>query len=448
MRSKSILVLVIVCMMAVANIASATIVQGINIDFVTIGNAGNPGDTRTDYPDSAAPYGCGSVDYEYQIGKYEVTNGQWDAFVLAAGAPSGNPSYAYDESAYWTGTNKPTNEVSWYEAAQFCNYLTSGDKSQGVYQFSGNNTNPGDFLGIDRTSAQAAYGTIYFLPTENEWYKAAYYTGSGYSTYANGTDVAPIAGDDTNYDFVIGQPWDVGTGTMEQNGTFDMMGNVWEWNETLIGSYRGFRGGSCIASYRSTIRSSYRNSIYPSYEHGTVGFRVASIPEPAVIEVDVDIKPGSCPNPVDVKSKGVLPIAILGTADVNVIDIVIASIRLADPNVAPIRNNYEDVAAPVFDANDCNCTTDGPDGFLDLTLKFETQRIVEAIGDVNHGDILTLMLTGVLFDETPIEGADCVLIRGKHKSLNKADINKDGVVDTVDFAIFAQNWLQSSIVDD
>ena len=174
---------------------------------------------------------------------------------------------------------------------------------------------------------------------------------------------------------------------------------------------------------------------------------ITFVPEP-VLTVEIDIKPGSCPNPVNVKSSGVLPVAILGTEDVNVIDIVIASIRLADPNVAPIRNSYEDVAAPVFDANDCNCTTDGPDGFLDLTLKFETQRIVEAIGDVNHGDILTLMLTGVLFDETPIEGVDCVLIRGKHKSLNKADINKDGVVDTVDFAIFAQNWLQSSIVDD
>ncbi len=173
------------------------------------------------------------------------------------------------------------------------------------------------------------------------------------------------------------------------------------------------------------------------------------VPKPA-LAVAVDIKPGSCPNPVNTKSSGVLPVAILGSADVNVIDIDPTSIAfsIGEVRVGSIRSSYEDVAAPVSDTNDCNCIEAGPDGFLDLTLKFETQRIVEAIGDVNHGDILTLMLTGVLFDETPIEGADCILIRGKHKSLNKADINKDGVVNTVDFAIFSENWLQSSIVDD
>ena len=81
-----------------------------------------------------------------------------------------------------------------------------------------------------------------------------------------------------------------------------------------------------------------------------------------------------------------------------------------------------------MDVNDCNCTKAGPDGYLDLTLKFKTQRIVEAIGEVNNGDVLTLQLTGVLFGERPIEGTDCILIRGKHKPLNQADINKDGVV--------------------
>ena len=177
---------------------------------------------------------------------------------------------------------------------------------------------------------------------------------------------------------------------------------------------------------------------------------VPYIPEPATVYVAVDIKPGSCPNPLDVKSKGVLPVAILGSEDFDVNTIDIASIRLA--GVEPIRSGYEDVATPVSDSNDCNCTEEGPDGFLDLTLKFENQRIVEAIGDVNDGDVLTLELTGVLFDpmpfETPIEGADCILIRGRHKPINPADINKDGVVDTVDFAIFSENWLQSSIIDD
>ncbi|MHC4088418.1 MAG: hypothetical protein ACYSWZ_20630, partial [Planctomycetota bacterium] len=162
--------------------------------------------------------------------------------------------------------------------------------------------------------------------------------------------------------------------------------------------------------------------------------------------VAVDIKPGSCPNPLNVKSKGVLPVAILGTADYDITTIDIASIRLA--GVEPLRSGYEDVAAPVLPADDCNCTEAGPDGFLDLTLKFKTQRIVEAVGDVNHGDGLMLELTGVLYDEMPIEGADCILIRGRHKPINPADINKDGMVNAVDFAIFLQNWLLSSIVDE
>ena len=255
--------------------------DGIDIDFVTIGNAGNLGDTRA----KANPSGAGAVDYTYQIGKYEVTNGQWNAFVSAAGAPSGNPTNAYDESAHFTGTDVPTNEVSWLEAAQFCNYLTSGDKSQGAYQWSGDNSNSGDFLGIDRVAAISTYGMIYVIPTEDEWYKAAYYTGSGYSLYANGTDVAPIAGDDTNYDNVIGQPWAVGTGTMEQNGTFDMMGNVWEWNETWAdASNCGIRGGMYryILDIRS-LESSYRNHYGPSTEINYMGFRVASVPEPCTL---------------------------------------------------------------------------------------------------------------------------------------------------------------------
>ncbi|UCF16861.1 MAG: SUMF1/EgtB/PvdO family nonheme iron enzyme, partial [Phycisphaerales bacterium] len=121
--NRTILVTAVACLMLPATVASAEIIRGIDIDFVTIGNPGNPGDTRPE----ANPTGCGAVDYEYRIGKYEVTNAQWDDFVALAGAPTGKPIRAYDESARWAGDNIPTGNVSWYEAAQFCNYLTSGD---------------------------------------------------------------------------------------------------------------------------------------------------------------------------------------------------------------------------------------------------------------------------------------------------------------------------------
>ena len=165
-----------------------------------------------------------------------------------------------------------------------------------------------------------------------------------------------------------------------------------------------------------------------------------------VIPINVDIKPGSCPNPFNVKSKGVLPVAILGTEEFDVSAIDAASIFLN--GVPAIRSSYEDVGGPVANPNECECTTDAGDGFGDLVLKFYTQQIVETLGEVNAGDILTLPLTGVLNDETGIEGADCVVIVGRHKPINKADINKDGVVNTVDIAIVAENWLESSIVEE
>ena len=264
---------------AIVSISSADVIRGVEIDFVTIANAGNAGDIRTVNPDSATPYGCGAVDYTYQIGKYEITNGQWNAFVSAAGAPTGNPSNAYDESAYWTGMDVPTTNVSWYEAAQFCNYLTSGDKSQGAYQLGTDES-----IAIDRGSAISTYGIVYVIPTEDEWYKAAYYNGSGYSTYANGTDALPIAGVNSNYNHEVGQPWGIGNGMQEQNGTYNLMGNVWEWNEALIGSFRGLRGGSY--DYHGSdfaLSSATRGGNNPNLEYFNLGFRIASVPEPCTL---------------------------------------------------------------------------------------------------------------------------------------------------------------------
>jgi formylglycine-generating enzyme required for sulfatase activity len=272
---KTRILAVIVCMMATVNTALADNVRGINIDFVTIGNAGNPGDTRT----IAHPNGCGSVGYNYRIGKYEVTNAQWNTFTTATGAPTGNPSNAYDGNAAYIGNFQPTNCVSWYEVAQFCNYLTSGYKGLGAYQLGTDGS-----ITVNRDVAVSAYGTIYVIPTENEWYKAAYFKpdASGYSTYANGTDTAPIVGVQSNYH--SDSPWNVGTGTPEQNGTYDMMGNVLEWNETLIEGVRGARGGWFDAYFSVALAPSSQSYYYPQSESTNLGFRVAEVvPEPATI---------------------------------------------------------------------------------------------------------------------------------------------------------------------
>jgi len=168
--------------------------------------------------------------------------------------------------------------------------------------------------------------------------------------------------------------------------------------------------------------------------------------------VAIDIKPQSCPNPLNLKSRGVLPVAVLGSEDFDVNNIDVASIRLAD--VAPIRSSFDDVATPVADGNECECTTEGPDGYTDLTLKFKTQEIVEkfinAPNELVGGLTLSLTLTGALSDGTLIEGTDCVLLVGnvpRAIAAKRADINGDGVVDFRDLTIVANYWLESSEIE-
>jgi hypothetical protein len=95
-------------------------------------------------------------------------------------------------------------------------------------------------------------------------------------------------------------------------------------------------------------------------------------------EYHLDIHPQSCPNPLNGSSKGVMPAALLGTEDFDVNDIDVSTLLLE--GVAPIRWSIEDVATPVLNGDACECTTEGPDGFSDLTLKFKTQEIVQATG--------------------------------------------------------------------
>lgn len=138
------------------------------------------------------------------------------------------------------------------------------------------------------------------------------------------------------------------------------------------------------------------------------------------IKVPVDIKPGSCPNPLNVKSRGVLPVAILGTDTFDVTQVDITTIELE--GVKPIHSSLEDVATPFEpfigknEASDCN--SDGPDGFLDLTLKFDTQEIVAALGSVTDGEVRALTLTAKLkpeFGGRSIIGEDVVVILDKTK---------------------------------
>jgi hypothetical protein len=143
-------------------------------------------------------------------------------------------------------------------------------------------------------------------------------------------------------------------------------------------------------------------------------------PPPVEIEVPVDIKPTSCRNPINTKDKGVQPVAILGTEDFDVTQVDPATVLLM--GVAPLRWAYEDVATPyepyIGKEGAFACTTEGPDGYLDLVFHFDTQELVEALGEVADGDVIVIPLTGNLSEEfggTPIVGEDVVVILKKGK---------------------------------
>lgn len=259
-------------------VVARTITHGgtsISMDFVTIGDAGNAGDGTNP----------GGVSYTYRIGKYEVSKNQWDSVVAASGIDLlGDPGQ-------WSG-NQPVANISWYDAAMFCNWLTSGDVRSGAYTINAS----GEVMAIDRAAAVDSHGTVYVIPTEDEWYKAAYYDGSNYYDYPNESNTSPdginFAGD-TQFDFVFKDPYQQGVPNAVDNagdlGPYDTMGqggNIWEWNETVISpGRRGVRGASFDNTGYGLHSSQQGVGLHDYTESYEVGFRVAEIPEPATLSL-------------------------------------------------------------------------------------------------------------------------------------------------------------------
>jgi hypothetical protein len=129
----------------------------------------------------------------------------------------------------------------------------------------------------------------------------------------------------------------------------------------------------------------------------------------------LDIKPTSCPNPINVKSQGKMPAAILGSETFDVYDIDPETIML-EGVVEPLRWHYSDVATPVGTyAEPCECNELGPDGYTDLTLKFLTQDVVGVLGPYEDGDYIELTVSFELYDGTEVWVSDCVWVLDKGK---------------------------------
>ncbi len=292
------------------------------IDTVTVGNAGNVGDTHHS--------GYGDVAYTYNIGKYEVTAGQYTKFLNAVAATD---TYGLYDTKMWsndhgckierTGSsgsysysvasdraNRPVNYVSWRDAVRFANWLHNGQPTgaqdqttteDGSYFLDGA-TSIAELMAVTRES-----DATWVIPSEDEWYKAAYHKNDGvtgnYFDYPTSSDSAPsnaldLGGNNATFEdagYTIGSPYcrtEVGAHENSNSpyGTFDQGGNVWEWNEAVTswdygngesGSSHGLRGGGYRNNGSKTLHAAYctiyGDDVESSSPNGT-GFRVAEAP--------------------------------------------------------------------------------------------------------------------------------------------------------------------------
>ncbi|MHC4416241.1 MAG: FG-GAP-like repeat-containing protein [Planctomycetota bacterium] len=171
-----------------------------------------------------------------------------------------------------------------------------------------------------------------------------------------------------------------------------------------------------------------------------------SSPIPVGLTAPLDIKPGGCPNPLNRKSKGVLPVALVGTESFDVEEVDIASLRLsradgvggnAAPNEGPPGPHtvLDDVATP-FAGELCDCHDLAGDGVLDLSMKFMTQIVVAALelNDLPAGATVELVLTGTRQDGTPFRASDCIGL------VPPGDLDGNGLVDIRDLTALLAAW--------
>ena len=261
------------------------------IDFVTIGNPGNAADT------TGSPNPAGSVAYTYNIGKYEVSRDMIDK-AIGAGA-LGIQMFVFSDPDRNT-SNKPAAGISWYEAARFVNYLNISSGSTAAYKFdvSGNFQlwSAGD-TGYTANNLFRNSLAKYFLPNNDEWYKAAFGSpiGSWYN-YPTGSDTPPasVSGGKDVDTAVYGQSIiaDIdNAGGLSSFGTMAQGGNLREWIETswdLVNDSptenRTIRGGPWYNPV-DALSSAQRFSENPDLEESRNGFRVAMVPEPSSLSL-------------------------------------------------------------------------------------------------------------------------------------------------------------------
>lgn len=308
---------------AVTGLGASAACASVNVDFRTVGNAGNAGDPNA--------FGRGAVAYEYRIGAFEVTNAQYAEFlnVVAASDPRGlyNPNMGSDPRGgiARSGTdgsftyavrsnmgNKPVNYVSFFDSARMANWLTNGQGSgsteSGAYTLNGNT-----LTAITRNPSNP---NQVFLPTQDEFIKAGFHqpasqggdtdnfwrfatrsnTSPSVATATATGDIANPSATTVNYN--SGAIWNGQSGNLTTVGSagnssfygaFDMNGNVREWIQDTAFSqgFRGQMGGDFTSGFNANpnlvfgLDPGFVTFSVPTIEGADLGIRFASpIPTP------------------------------------------------------------------------------------------------------------------------------------------------------------------------
>ncbi|TFV93648.1 hypothetical protein E4S40_15505 [Algoriphagus kandeliae] len=143
------------------------------------------------------------------------------------------------------------------------------------------------------------------------------------------------------------------------------------------------------------------------------GFAIAQLRYTEKNPFTVDVRPDSCENPVNVNSKGVIPVGILASMDLDVNDIDLSTVRLN--GIAPKNSSFADLGGFYEKEEACDCYPADYDGVMDLDLKFDTQEVVATLGDVSDGDQVTVSLSFDTMDGKSWTGEDCIWIIKKKK---------------------------------
>ena len=300
------------------------------INFVRVGAVGNApwmGTNPPMLPGQDMALGRGRVDYEYNIGRFEVNTQQWTAFFNAAfDRPASDRLPWLGPPSFWgaTGTTpqtpgglrwmvpagnemRPVGNISWRMAAMYCNWLHN-DKSTDRSAFLNGAYDVSQFSGTDFFTDQLTHNANarYWIPTWDEWIKAAHYDPNksgpgqgGYWLYSTRSDTAPIAGPpgagQANYGWRDGtnSQWTTLLGAYPQTqspwGLLDTSGGTAEWTEgTLVGFqnshfrvYEGSHWGSAPGFVVNDSIYAATAADYPAADYLNLGFRIASaVPSP------------------------------------------------------------------------------------------------------------------------------------------------------------------------